>query len=304
VNGGTRHTTEAHPWLAVRCRVGLVCWFDRGRLHTEVLRHPLPDRVEFAEFYARPSPGGDLVVGLGRSRRGWVWCDLAQLPHLLVGGISGGGKSVFLRQLLTWLVLTNQPSRLKLVLLDFKSSVELLRFGRLPHALHEAVTETQDAEFALRHVVAEIDRRMGVLAAAQVVDLDAWDVGNGGESRDERGTRLRSGSAAAVPPRPGHLAGRSDGGVPGHTPGQRRVLPADRGAVAQGDRHLRCGGRHRSMVAVEARTARGTVDVRAGGGSPRICGAGRHRRAHGTQQGHGCGQVLGCRGGSPCCWSG
>ena len=223
-----RRVAEHLEELEQRCRVGLVCWFDRGRLHTEVLRHRLPGWVEFAEFYSRPRPSGDLVVGLGRSRRGWLWCDLAELPHLLVGGMSGGGKSVFLRQLVTWLVLTHQPSRLKLVLLDFKSGVELLRFGRLPHALHEAVTDPEDAEFALRHVVAEIDRRMGMLAAAQVVDLDAWDaagnppmarwlvvcdelarltVGNAGETREERGTRERATALLCDIARMGRAAG-------------------------------------------------------------------------------------------------
>jgi hypothetical protein len=223
-----RRVAEHLEELEQRCGVGLVCWFDRDRLHTEVLRHRLPDHVEFAEFYARQRPGGDLIVGLGRSRRGALWCDLARLPHLLVGGMSGGGKSVFLRQLLTWLILAHQPSSLRLLLLDFKSGVELMRFGKLPHSLHDAVTDPEDAEFALRDVVAEIDRRMTALAQAQVVDLDGWEaagrpamprwvvvcdelarltVGNAGESKEQRGTRERTTALLCDVARMGRAAG-------------------------------------------------------------------------------------------------
>jgi hypothetical protein len=188
----------------------------------------LPQRVDFEGFYRRSRPGGDLVVGLGASRRGWLWFDLAALPHLLIGGMSGGGKSVFLRQLLTWLVLAYQPASLRLLLLDFKSGVELIRFGRLPHALHSAVTDPEDAEFALRQVVAEIDRRMTAMAEAQVVDLDAWEaaggapmprwvvvcdelsrltIGNAGETKEQRGTRERTTALLCDIARLGRAAG-------------------------------------------------------------------------------------------------
>ena len=227
--GTTRKRIADHlEELEQRCGVGLVCWYDGGRLHTEVLRHRLPERVDFESFYRRPLPGGDLVVGLGMSRRGWLWCDLAALPHLLVGGMSGGGKSVFLRQLLTWLVLRQQPSSLRLVLLDFKSGVELVRFGDLPHAVQETVTDTEDAEFALRRVIAEIDARMAAMVEAQVVDLDAWEaagrppmprwlvvcdelarltIGNAGESREERATRERTTALLCDIARLGRAAG-------------------------------------------------------------------------------------------------
>ena len=227
--GTTRKKIADHlEELEQRCGVGLVCWYDGGRLHSEVLRHRLPDRVDFATFYRRPLPSGDLVVGLGMSRRGWLWCDLAALPHLLVGGMSGGGKSVFLRQLLTWLVLHRQPSSLRLVLLDFKSGVELVRFGQLPHAVQETVTETEDAEFALRRVIGEIDARMAAMVEAQVVDLDAWEaageppmprwvvvcdelarltIGNAGETREERASRERTTALLCDIARLGRAAG-------------------------------------------------------------------------------------------------
>jgi hypothetical protein len=227
--GTTRRKIADHlEELEQRCGVGLVCWYEGARLHTEVLRHRLPQRVDFESFYRRSRPGGDLVVGLGASRRGWLWFDLAALPHLLVGGMSGGGKSVFLRQLLTWLVLAYQPASLRLLLLDFKSGVELIRFGRLPHALHPAVTDPEDAEFALRQVVAEIDRRMTAMAEAQVVDLDAWEavggapmprwvvvcdelsrltIGNAGESKEQRGIRERTTALLCDIARLGRAAG-------------------------------------------------------------------------------------------------
>ncbi len=169
-----RRVREHLEELEQRCGVGLSCRLEGNRLHMEVRRHPLPDRVDFDEFYAAARPGGELPVGLGRSRVGWLWVDLALLPHLLIGGIAGGGKSVFLRQVLTWLTLRRQPSQLRLLLLDFKGGIELARFGELPHALRPVVTEVLEAPEALLELKAEMDRRLAEMRTARVNDVDAW----------------------------------------------------------------------------------------------------------------------------------
>src|SRR5205807_8540212 len=160
--------------LEQRCDAGLSCRLERGRLHMEVSRHPLPDRVDFSAFYAASWAGGELPVGLGRSRTGWLWVDLAALPHLLIGGASGQGKSVFLRQVLTWLTLRFQPAQVRLLLLDFKGGLALSRFGRLPHALRPVVSDVLEAPVALLEVKEEMQRRQALMEAANIEDIDDW----------------------------------------------------------------------------------------------------------------------------------
>jgi FtsK/SpoIIIE family len=165
---------NAKEALEGRCNCELVCWMKDGFLHTEVLRHPIPDHVDFHAFYAGPRPDGRLLVGLGRGRRGALWTNLATLPHLLVGGLTGGGKSVFLRQALTWLALEYPPERMQLVLLDLKRGLELSMFGELPHAVFPVVETVEDAAETLSAVRGELDRRLDLLRSAQVVNADAW----------------------------------------------------------------------------------------------------------------------------------
>jgi DNA segregation ATPase FtsK/SpoIIIE, S-DNA-T family len=93
---------------------------------------------------------GRLPVGIGESREGPLWVDLAALPHLLVGGHTGSGKSVFLRQLLTGLLLLLGPDRLRLALVDLKGGTELNLFERLPH-LMAPVARDQESCLELFH---------------------------------------------------------------------------------------------------------------------------------------------------------
>ena len=172
-------------------------WMERGLLHMEVLGHPIPDHVAFPEFYGIPrellggephgagkAPKGDLVIGLGRGHRGPLWADLALLPHLLVGGITGGGKSVFLRQLLTGLAVQYGPDRLRLVLIDLKGGVELAHFANLPHTKYPVADDAEAAACALGMVRAELDRRLTLLRGAGIASV-------GGEGAAELPRELR-----------------------------------------------------------------------------------------------------------------
>ena len=152
----------------------IVCWVEHRRLVMEVLRAPIPDHVAFASFYAAPAPPGRLVVGLGQSHRGRLWVDLGTLPHLLVGGMTGGGKSVFLTQALTHLVLTHRAEELRLLCIDLKGGIELDAVARTPHALKEVVTSVDGAARALSSARDEVDRRLRELRNAGVRDIDAW----------------------------------------------------------------------------------------------------------------------------------
>jgi hypothetical protein len=152
----------------------IVCSVEHRRLVMEVLRAPVPDHVSFSTFYEATPPPGRLVIGLGQSHRGRLWVDLATLPHLLVGGMTGGGKSVFLTQALTHLVLTHQPDRLRLVCVDLKGGIELDAFSHTPHSLEEVVTSVDAAARALGSIRDEVDRRLQALRNAGVRDIDAW----------------------------------------------------------------------------------------------------------------------------------
>ena len=169
-----RDVLDRQEAIEHRCRCELTCWFEEGLLIMEVLGHRIPKVVHFAAFYGSARPHGRLLLGLGRGRRGALWVDLAALPHLLVGGMTGGGKSVFLRQALTALALENPPSRMQLVCLDLKGGVELAHFGELPHSLRPVADTVESAAAALGEVRIELDRRLEALRRSGTADIDAW----------------------------------------------------------------------------------------------------------------------------------
>ena len=152
--------------LEARCDCALQCWEEPGSLVTEVLRHRIPDEVQYRTFYSGPRPHGRCLIGLGRGRRGALFVDLDSCPHLLVGGMTGGGKSVFLRQALTFLCCEHPPERLQLALIDLKGGVELAHFSYLPHSLYPVADTVAAAAETLSLVREELDRRLTVVRHA------------------------------------------------------------------------------------------------------------------------------------------
>jgi S-DNA-T family DNA segregation ATPase FtsK/SpoIIIE len=115
--------------------------------------------IESEAFQRIASP---LAVGLGRDVSGApVATDLGALPHLLIAGTTGSGKSVCLNALITCLVFNNSPDRLKLVMIDPKK-VEFIRFNGLPHLLGRVETEGERVIGVLRWLTVEMDRRYQV----------------------------------------------------------------------------------------------------------------------------------------------
>lgn len=159
------------------CNGEVICSMDNGRLVMDVMRRPVPKLVTFHEFYRQSRPPGQMMIGLGCSRRGYIHADLAELPHLLIGGMTGGGKSVFLNQVLTHLVAANDPNRLRISCIDLKGGVELAPYGKLPHALHGVIDSIEGAAGALSDVRQEIDRRLVELRIAGLRDIEAWNAG-------------------------------------------------------------------------------------------------------------------------------
>lgn len=117
--------------------------------------------LEHENFLKRGSP---LSVALGRDVAGHpVVADVDPMPHLLIAGATGSGKSVMINALLLSLLATNTPDELKLILVDPKR-VELTNYNDIPHLLTPVITETNKTINALRWVVGEMDRRFKVLS--------------------------------------------------------------------------------------------------------------------------------------------
>jgi S-DNA-T family DNA segregation ATPase FtsK/SpoIIIE len=115
------------------------------------------------QFYRAKSP---LAICLGLDVSGTaVVADLASMPHLLIAGTTGSGKSVCINALTTSLVCNNRPDELKLVMIDPKM-VELVRFNGLPHLLGKVEVELERIIGVLRWLTHEMDNRYKVLADA------------------------------------------------------------------------------------------------------------------------------------------
>lgn len=92
-----------------------------------------------------------------------VVADLAKMPHLLVAGQTGSGKSVMINDILTSLLYRNSPSTLKLILVDPKQ-VELTPYNDIPHLLTPVINEPEKTISALKWAVAEMERRLRTMA--------------------------------------------------------------------------------------------------------------------------------------------
>ncbi|NJN43729.1 MAG: DNA translocase FtsK [Anaerolineae bacterium] len=107
--------------------------------------------------------GSPLTLGLGLDVSGKpVVADLAKMPHLLIAGTTGSGKSVCISAITTSLVMNNSPDDLRLVMIDPKK-VELVRFNGLPHLMGQVETNLERILGVLRWVVMEMDRRYKLL---------------------------------------------------------------------------------------------------------------------------------------------
>ncbi len=103
-----------------------------------------------------------------------VVADLAQMPHLLVAGTTGSGKSIFVKSLAASLVMNNSPQELRLLTIDPKI-VELSHFNGLPHLLGPTETDLAQIIRALRWVAHEMDRRYKLFATAVARNLDTYN---------------------------------------------------------------------------------------------------------------------------------
>lgn len=118
---------------------------------------PVSFRECFASIMNRPEE--KLLVPLGKDISGnVVTMNIDELPHLLVAGTTGSGKSVFINSIITTLIMRNKPEELKLMLIDPKK-VEFSKYNNLPHLLCPVITEANEGKVALGRLVDEMERR-------------------------------------------------------------------------------------------------------------------------------------------------
>jgi S-DNA-T family DNA segregation ATPase FtsK/SpoIIIE len=138
--------------------------------HSSVVR--LKTILESEIFYKTGAP---LTIALGRDVSGHpLVADLARMPHLLIAGATGSGKSVCITSIAACLAMNNAPEDLRMVLIDSKM-VELIRFNGLPHLYGKVETNIERILGVLRWVVVEMEHRYRLLESARARDLDSYN---------------------------------------------------------------------------------------------------------------------------------
>ncbi|HYC50214.1 MAG TPA: DNA translocase FtsK 4TM domain-containing protein [Gemmatimonadaceae bacterium] len=139
----------------------------RGAVGVEV-PNPNPEIVGFRELVEHrdfQSARAALPIAIGKDLEGKpVISDLAKMPHLLIAGATGSGKSVCVNTIVTSLVYRHTPKTLRLLMVDPKM-VELSVYNTLPHLRHKVVTDNRDAAAVLKWAVLEMQDRYELLAA-------------------------------------------------------------------------------------------------------------------------------------------
>ncbi|MEO6444274.1 MAG: DNA translocase FtsK [Gemmatimonadaceae bacterium] len=164
----------------------------RGAVGVEV-PNPVPQIVAFRELIesrefqqARMA----LPIVLGKDLEGKpIVTDLAKMPHLLIAGATGSGKSVCVNTIITSLIYRHTPKTLKFLMVDPKM-VELSAYNDLPHMLNPVITDNRDAPYVLKWAVAQMQRRYELLAA------------NGSRNIQEFNKRVLDGTPMVQPKRP------------------------------------------------------------------------------------------------------
>jgi S-DNA-T family DNA segregation ATPase FtsK/SpoIIIE len=116
-----------------------------------------------------------LTFALGRDVSGKAYAvDLAKMPHLLIAGATGSGKSVCVNALITSLLMRATPAEVRLILVDLKR-VELAPYANLPHLLTDVIVEANEAKAALHWAVAQMEERYKALAARAERNITAYN---------------------------------------------------------------------------------------------------------------------------------
>ena len=138
--------------------------------HREIVR--LSEIVQSKQYDSSHSP---LTLALGKDIAGLpVVTDLAKMPHLLVAGTTGSGKSVAVNAMILSMLFKSKPDDLRMIMIDPKM-LELSIYEGIPHLLTPVVTDMKDAANALRWCVAEMDRRYKLMSALGVRNITGYN---------------------------------------------------------------------------------------------------------------------------------
>jgi len=126
-----------------------------------------------------------LLIALGRNVSGkGIYANLAKMPHLLIAGATGSGKSVALHSVMASLLYRNTPDQLKFLIIDPKR-VELTLYGGIPHLLTQVIIDAKKAILALRWAAQEMERRYDILSSVKARDIDSYHEKIKGTETDE-----------------------------------------------------------------------------------------------------------------------
>jgi S-DNA-T family DNA segregation ATPase FtsK/SpoIIIE len=137
-----------------------------------------PQEVGFKDMllaYQQSSQKFHIPILLGKAVNGdYVMSDLAKMPHCIIAGATGSGKSVCINTIVMSILLNAKPDEIKLLMIDPKK-VELTPYTRLPHMLAPVITEPQGAAAALNWLVKEMEKRYEMLKLVGVRNIEAFN---------------------------------------------------------------------------------------------------------------------------------
>lgn len=132
----------------------------------------LKELLESPEFVSRQH---NLMIALGKDVAGKVWfADLPKMPHLLVAGSTGSGKTVCINTIILSLLFQNTPETLRFIMVDPKR-VELTLYNGIPHLLTPVITDASKTVNALKWAIGEMERRFDTLAQAGCRDIISYN---------------------------------------------------------------------------------------------------------------------------------
>src|SRR5207245_1554817 len=132
-----------------------------------------PNLVTLGDIFDElPATASPLSVWLGKDISGTaVWTDLARMPHILIAGTTGSGKSGCINTILTSVLLRATPDEVRMILIDPKR-IELNHYESIPHLLTPVVSSPKEASAVLANVLAEMERRYERLAGVRARNLN------------------------------------------------------------------------------------------------------------------------------------